>query len=222
MDGNGLSINFGGNFFAEGLNLGGDLNIKGKDGWDLATLFDSTIGGDVKLDNGDGGLLSESETLSESFLGSNTFLFGVDIAGDLEIKNKDGFDVLQMFDVNVGDDLKVDNGKGGANEFFLFDFDGSVTSLDNVTVGDDLDIKAKDGSDSVELGFVTVDGNTKIKTGKDDDEVRVFDSVFAKFSADGGKDDDLFEDLGGNDFGDGPDLKKFEIIIEDDEEPEPS
>ena len=52
-----------------------------------------------------------------------------------------------------------------------------------------------------------------IKTGDDDDEVRVVDSVFAKFSADGGKGDDLFEDAGGNTFGDGPNLKKFETIL---------
>ena len=203
---------FGGFVGIGDVGIGGNLEIKNKDGIDQTFLEETVVAGNVNLDYGDGGVFLE-DSIDESFLGGLTFIGDVSVGGNLDIKNKDGFDVLQMFATTVDGNMKVDNGDGGLNAGIFGTNDGSVTLMGGVTVGGNLDIKTKDGADVILMDTVSVAGNTKIKTGDDDDEVRVIDSFFAKFSADGGKGDDLFEDAGGNTFVGGAKLKKFETIL---------
>lgn len=123
----------------------GNLTINNGLGNHKVIIHDTDVWGDVDIVNGDGNQLVSVQN-SDFGLGAP-----VGATGDFEVDNGIGFDVLEMTNATVRDDLDVDNGAG---EQF-----GSTTTLTNVTVGRDLDFDGDGGIDILTMTGGRVVGN---------------------------------------------------------------
>ncbi len=146
--------------------IGGSLSVKNKAGIDEQIITGTVIGGNVKIDNGEGDpqpVMAVSEVIG-GIHDSETALLYTTIGGNLSIKNKDGVDSQNFDEVSVGGNLSISNGNGGS----LINF---APTLGTVTIGGNLTIKNKDGADQVQLAALQVGGNIAIDNGTGGSEV---------------------------------------------------
>jgi hypothetical protein len=196
-----FGANSGGTVRFDNSTFGGNLTIENEIGIDQFLLTASSIDGNVTIENGDGA----DDSAGDFVAAIPSSIVDSQIGGNLEYKSGDGEDKsFAIANSSIGGNVKLNFGEGGSS---------SEIALGTL-IGGDLTIEAKRGSDTVAFDNAAVSGDTRVKTGDDDDSISVRDSVFAKFEADGGEGVDQFDDLGGNLFiaADSPKLKNIEII----------
>ncbi len=181
-----------------GSTVDGSVDIRGDNG-PLLGLFpgfdvvnDATVGGDFRIDVGDGGLLYSGlfDVIGGDLViragnggeipGGNAVGESGIVQGDIDLEFQDGFNVATL-DGTVGGDVRY-RGGNGENSLVLFtDLQGDVS----VNVGNGFNPTLF----TLSTGF-TISGNLRIQTGNGTNSSQVENSVLGRFTYNGGNGDD--------------------------------
>jgi len=107
------------------------------------------VGGDLTFLNGDG----DNTTVLQPLLGTGS------VGGDLRIVNSFGSDTTAVWDTNVGDDVRIDNGGNDPDANFTGTVFGALSTPAPVTVGGDVVFCSRGGVVSNQLSGTTVGGD---------------------------------------------------------------